>query len=244
MARHVKRATAQVAAVGAGDDAKDVHEPLPSHAGARLAARSALAIGAGIAWQLIQRPPIATALVGAGLYSLFRTSAAHPSPRTNEAYFSQAKERLAEQAGDLADAVKDRAVELGERVAEKTTEFAHSVKDGAVTMGERAAELAGVATERAQDLSEKVKSSLTRAAGDVTGAARNATSTLEELRQSSMKAAELAASRATGISPRSTKDANGSEDTRDQVLLGAAGVAVIAALGFAWQRRSSLTTSD
>jgi hypothetical protein len=36
----------------------------------------------------------------------------------------------------------------------------------------------------------------------------------------------------------------GSEDARDQVLLGAAGVAVIAALGFAWQRRSSPADSD
>ena len=40
---------------------------------ARAAANpaAALAIGAGIAWQLIRRPPIATALIGAGLYSLF-----------------------------------------------------------------------------------------------------------------------------------------------------------------------------
>jgi hypothetical protein len=37
---------------------------------ARAAANpvAALAIGAGIAWRLIQRPPIATALIGAGLY--------------------------------------------------------------------------------------------------------------------------------------------------------------------------------
>ena len=138
---------------------------------ARAAANpaAALAIGAGIAWRLIQRPPIATALVGAGLYSLFRTSASQDGPRTNEAYLSQAKERLAEQAGDFADGVKDRAVELGERVAEKTTEIAASVKDRAVTMGEKAAELAGAATERAQDLSEEVRSSLTQAAEDVTG---------------------------------------------------------------------------
>jgi hypothetical protein len=211
---------------------------------ARAAANpaAALAIGAGIAWRLIQHPPIATALVGAGLFSLFRTSTPQHTPRTNEAYLSQAKERLAEQAGDFADGVKNRAVALGERAAEKTTEFASSVKDRAVAMGEKAAEFAGVATERAQDLSEEVRSSLSRATEDVTGAARNATSTLEELRQSSMKAAELAVSRAGTISQRSSrslKEVAGSEDARDQVLLGAAGVAVIAALGFAWQRRSS-----
>ena len=76
--------------------------------------------------------------------------------------------------------MKDRAVALGERAAEKTTEFAASVKDRALgATGEKAGELAGVATERAQDLSEEVRSSLTRAAGDASGAARNATSTLK-----------------------------------------------------------------
>src|SRR5215207_2417043 len=38
-----------------------------------------LAIGAGIAWHLVRHPPITTALVGAGLYSLFKTS---PSSRS------------------------------------------------------------------------------------------------------------------------------------------------------------------
>ncbi len=32
-----------------------------------------LAIGAGIAWRAIHHPPIATALIGAGLFSLLRT---------------------------------------------------------------------------------------------------------------------------------------------------------------------------
>lgn len=35
---------------------------------------AALAITAGIAWRLVHRPPIATALIGGGLYSLFKTS--------------------------------------------------------------------------------------------------------------------------------------------------------------------------
>src|SRR5687767_10900425 len=47
---------------------------------ARAAANPAatLAIGAGVAWRLIQHPPIATALIGAGLYSLFRTAPLQP----------------------------------------------------------------------------------------------------------------------------------------------------------------------
>ena len=38
---------------------------------------AALAIAAGVAWQMIRRPPIASALVGLGLVSLWRTT---PTP--------------------------------------------------------------------------------------------------------------------------------------------------------------------
>ena len=54
-------------------------EDLKARAAANPAA--ALAIGAGIAWRLFQKPPIATALVGAGLVSLFRTSPARLNGR-------------------------------------------------------------------------------------------------------------------------------------------------------------------
>src|SRR4029450_14055418 len=35
---------------------------------------AALAIGAGLGWRLIKHPPIATALIGAGVLSLWRTT--------------------------------------------------------------------------------------------------------------------------------------------------------------------------
>ena len=49
----------------------DFIEDLKAKAAANPAA--ALTIGAGIAWQFIRNPPIVTALIGAGLLSLFRT---------------------------------------------------------------------------------------------------------------------------------------------------------------------------
>jgi len=237
---------------------------------ARAAANpaAALAIGAGIAWRLIQRPPIATALVGAGLYSLFHTTPIQPRARTTEGYLSLAKDRLGQQASDLADSVKERAVAVGEAATEKTAELAASVKDRAMAFGEAATEktaelaasvkdramamgeavaekatgLAGAATDEAQHWSDEMRSSVRRVAGDATRAAGNATATLEEMRQSSMKAAERAASRATAISDEWTQplqEAIGNQESRDKILLGAAGVAVIAALGIAFQRRSS-----
>src|SRR3954468_15660418 len=85
---------------------------------ARAAANPAatLAIGAGIAWRLLRHPPIATALVGAGL---FRTDPWRRNGYIAEDYMSHAKERLAEQASDFAHVVKDQAVALGETAKEK-----------------------------------------------------------------------------------------------------------------------------
>ena len=107
---------------------------------------------------------------------------------------------------------------------------------------EKATELAGAATDEAQHWSDEMRSSVRRVAGDASRAAGNATATLEEMRQSSMKAAERAASRATAISDewsQPLQEAIGNQESRDKFLLGAAGVAVIAALGIACQRRLS-----
>jgi hypothetical protein len=49
---------------------------------ARAAANpaAALALGAGLAWRLLHRPPIASALVGLGLIALWRTNPQNPAP--------------------------------------------------------------------------------------------------------------------------------------------------------------------
>jgi hypothetical protein len=243
-------------------------EDLKARAAANPAA--ALAIGAGIAWRLIQRPPIATALIGAGLYSLFRTTPTqetHGNARTTDEYLAQAKDKLAEQASDLAETVKDSASAIGEAAAEKATELATAVKERALAMGEaatekatelaagvkqsassmgdaaqeKATELAGVARSQAQHWSEEVRSSVSQAAGNASRLAGGETSrTLADMGGESMTAAERAASRAAAITDewmRPIQETAGSQEARDKFLLGAAGVAVVAALGIACQRR-------
>ena len=204
---------------------------------ARAAANptAALAIGAGIAWRLIQRPPIATALVGAGLYSLFRTTPTQTTLRTNEGYLSQAKDRLAEQATEFAEGVKDRAVAVGEAAAEKTSELAGSVKDRVLAMGEaateKATELAGAATEQAQHWSAHARSSTQQIAGDAAAKIGKASNNLEEMRRSA----------ADNIDEwsRPVQESLRSQESRDNLLLGTASVAVVAALGIACKRRLS-----
>ena len=60
-----------------------VVEDLKAKAAANPAA--ALMIGAGVGWYLLRHPPITTALIGCGLFSLLRTQAsAQPNAQTRD----------------------------------------------------------------------------------------------------------------------------------------------------------------
>jgi hypothetical protein len=221
---------------------ESVFDDLKARAAANPAAT--LAIGAGLAWRLIQRPPIATALVGAGLYSLMRTTPIRPALRTREGYLTQAKDRLAEQAGDFATAVKERAAAMSEATTEKAAELTARVKDqmsvAADAATEKAAELSDAAGEKMRDWSGEARAAARHVSAGVAGTASTTSATLEDMKQSSMRAAETAASRAAAISDewsRPVQETLTDPEARDKLLLGAAGVAVIAALGLACQRR-------
>jgi gas vesicle protein len=164
-----------------------------------------LAIGAGIAWRVFRHPPIATALIGAGLFSLLRTPPARVSGNGTADYFSHANERLKEQATELAGEVKDQAAAIASDVKDHAIAMAEAVK-------EQSAQIAGASKEKMRQWS-----------ADVEGA----------VRQVPDHAASLVhqASRAT----QSLYD----QDPRDKILLGTAGLAVMAALGVAYQRRNA-----
>ena len=195
---------------------------------ARAAANpaAALAIGAGIAWRLIKHPPIATALVGAGLYSLFRTSPSPFSSTARQDYLTQARARLGEQASDFAETVKEHAVQIGEAAAEKVEEVASNVRDRASALGEaatdKAAVLAGSVKGATQHWSSEMRSSARQIGAEV-----------------SSDAAQTISRVGAAADEWATQVQHTMEDpeTRDKFLLGAAGVAVVAALGIAYQRR-------
>lgn len=188
---------------------------------------AALAIGTGIAWRLLQRPPIATALVGAGLISLLRTNARR-GIYAPEGYLAAAKDRLKEQASDAATSLKDQAVAAGEVVKEKASELASAASE---TVKDKATELAGTAQERVQQWR-----------GQAEAAARHTAADLQEQARSVKDRASGMADRASDMAGRAS-DTMGEfvsdQETRDKLLLGAAGVAVVAALSIAFQRRLS-----
>ena len=72
---------------------------------------AALAIGAGLAWRLVHRPPIASLLVGIGLFSLWRTT---PSEG----------EGPVPLAADLAGQVKETLQEWSAGATENLTQIA------------------------------------------------------------------------------------------------------------------------
>jgi hypothetical protein len=172
---------------------------------ARAAANpsAVLAISAGIAWRLLKDPPIATALIGAGVLGLWR---AKPINVAAGDYLSTAQQRLRQQVGDALDTVKDYASEAAVAAQEKATDYAQAAGKT----------LQGIAASAAEETVEAIES------------ARAAAATLPE-------EAVDAAQRATSQLGHALNNGN----LRDQLLLGAAGVAVAAALGLAYQRRMS-----
>jgi hypothetical protein len=225
----VKDALLDRAKVSAQGSLANLVEDLKGRAAANPAA--ALAIGAGIAWRLIQRPPIASALIGAGLLSLLRTERANV-PRGNDgAYLAKAKERLAEQASELAESVKERASEAGDALATKATEVASAVQSQASGLTDAISEtvqgVADAAHDKAQDWSDEVRDSIRKIRGPVGRRVE-----VDERKMSLADGRGRDPSAAAGASP----------DARDNMLLGAAGVAIVAALGIAWQRRSNEPT--
>ncbi|HET7411618.1 MAG TPA: hypothetical protein VFJ18_03065 [Pararhizobium sp.] len=195
---------------------------------------AALAIGAGVGWRLWRHPPIATALVGAGLFGLMRTKAEPRRP--DESYLTQATERLKEQASEAGAKAGERVSEAAERVKEEAAELAGSAS-------EKTAELTGTAKERAAGVAGNGQ---VRAA-ELAGAAAERTAELtdgspQESRHwtGASLAPETRTARRDGDgSPSNGVGLLGDESLRDQVLLGTAAAAVAAAVGLAYQKRSS-----
>ena len=212
---------------------------------------AALTIGAGIAWHVVRHPPIATALIGAGLYSLWRSQAV-PS---NTDYFEHGKERLKEQASELGASAMDMASEMGDVVAAKAGELADTAKQTVQGWSQNAADSAANAGDAVKAGIESVAAPARRVVQRCQGRDGYAGRTVRELTNRAGQAtaegaqhvlggAKYAASRATAAVDDMAEDALASgrdivalSETRDKVLLGVAGLAVAAALGMAYQKR-------
>jgi hypothetical protein len=261
-ARDTKDELVDKAKEAAKDGAQRLFTELKERAAANPVA--ALAIGAGLAWRLVHRPPIATLLVGMGVVGLLRTSA-----RNSETYmglhdedprllhrYGAGEPGLAARAGELAEVVKDKvqdwSAEAGDaaratatQVAETTTAVAErasralrdtaaNVGDRAVTMAERASDGLHDAKQTARITAAGVGEKAAAVAGQASQAVQDASDTVREtVAQMADKAAVLGQQASHRI-----YEALPDKEDRDTYLLGAAALAVAAAVGIAYQRRS------
>jgi hypothetical protein len=134
----------------ASDRARHLLEDLKSRAAANPVA--AAAIGAGLLWHLIRRPPITSLLVGAGVVSLFRTDPRQPS----------AIVPVVAQAQQVSDATSEKLSEWSAAASEAATQVgaaAGSVKETVSGWVDRSRETVG-------DIATQVSD---RAAGNVAG---------------------------------------------------------------------------
>jgi len=225
-----KDALVEKAKTGAQSSFEALMHDLKARAAANPAA--ALAIGAGIAWRLIRHPPIATALVGAGLVSLFRTPPADLNGQREPAdYLSHAKSRLVDQASGLAEMARDQTATLTESVSEKVQEAASEIKD---RMQNTSAEITRAAKQAVHNTEERASAMWSKTA--------EALSNNEQFVRTAAARANSRVARAMDDWGVLGRDAIGDSELRDKLLLGAAGLAVVTALGMSFQRRFGAST--
>src|SRR6266478_5450360 len=113
----------------AKDGAQRVLTQLTERVAANPAA--ALAIGAGVAWRLFHRPPIATLLVGLGLVGLLRASPSQADYAKAEDFFDP--EEWKSRASALTDAAKQKVQDLSAQAAEAAHDAKAQVTEAAAS---------------------------------------------------------------------------------------------------------------
>jgi hypothetical protein len=106
-------------------------EDLKGRAAANPAA--AVAIGAGLAWHLLRKPPIASTLFGLGMISLWRTR-----PVASDDYLAEGRRRLTEQAAEAASKVAEFTKDTAERLPDTLKDFADAAKQKALGLTDEA----------------------------------------------------------------------------------------------------------
>jgi hypothetical protein len=179
---------------------------------ARVAANplATMAIGAGLAWRLVHRPPIATVLIGLGLIGLARTA---PSQRggymgMNDEDPAPLRPNDLRGGQSLTETLADDAREI---LQDWKTQAGDMARDTAAQIADKAASVADRASDALHDARESARDTVTQVADKVGTMAARGSQTL--------------------------RDAVPDRDERDAYLLGAAALAVAAAVGIAYQRR-------
>jgi gas vesicle protein len=250
----------------ARDGAQRLFADLKDRAAANPVA--ALAIGAGLAWRLVHRPPIATLLVGMGVVGLLRTSrSSQPymglhdeDPRLRYGHGANdlvaragevaeaAKEKVQDwsaSAGDVARATATRVADTAAAVTERASRVMHDARDAArgtaSQIADKAASVADRASDGLADASYATRETAARMGDKAVSAAGQASQDLREAGGAARETVAHMADKAAVLAQQASHrvyEALPDKQDRDTYLLGAAALAVAAAVGIAYQRRS------
>jgi F0F1-type ATP synthase membrane subunit b/b' len=209
------------------------------------------AIGAGLAWRLWQKPPIATLLVGAGVAALFGRSSVHEididpyDPDRPSGYVpgGVAGYGYGTTRGTIEQKVIGGATVAAETAREKVSELrakANELKDSAFRS-------AGELTDRARESAAELRDNAVRSAGELMGSARHSADQLRnETVRSSGAAVDTLSSYARDARSRIQPAREYAEDVvRDNgVYLGLAALAVGAAAGIGFMQMNKPPPQD
>jgi len=207
----------------------DVLDSLKAKASANPTA--VLVIGAGLAWHLLRRPPVVTALIGGGLVSLMRTSAERTGKDTAE-YLNDAKSNLKDQVNEAARAGAEAGRDVAGLAASKASDLASQAREAAREAVESTKARAVGLSEQVQEAGNQAAKSLKAKAADIadrTGETVRSTFTTDHNAD-------------VGTGPETDEDEDEYElgakpvVSRESILVGAAGLAVAAALALVLQR--------
>jgi gas vesicle protein len=207
-------------------EARDTKDGFVADLTARAAANplAVAALVGGVAWRLFHRPPIATLLVGLGLVGLLRTSPTPSDYANAEDLFDP--DRWPSRANDMAESAKQKVQDWGAQAKEAARDATEQATEIAASMADRASDalsdVADAARDRLRDASDTARDRL-RDASD-TARAR-----MTRFADDATSVSDQAAARVRAAMP--------DRDDRDKILLGAAALAVTAAVGIAFQRR-------
>jgi hypothetical protein len=206
-----------------------------------------LAVGAGLAWRLYRHPPIASLLVGYGLVSLLRTL---PSARAAQTYMGlqdedpqvrrYGRENIAARTSELAASARDRVQEWGERAGTTARETTTQIGDKAATVADRATEATRATVMQLKEKATSAADRTREAAGEtVSQIKEKASSVADRTREAAGETVSQIKEKAASVADRASgalHDTFADPEIRDRMLLGAAALAVAAAVGIAYQR--------
>jgi F0F1-type ATP synthase membrane subunit b/b' len=209
------------------------------------------AIGAGLAWRLWQKPPIATLLVGAGVAALFGRSSVREidvNPYDPDRPSGYVPGGIAGYGyGTTAGAIEQKVIGGATVALETARGKAGELRAKANELKDSAFRSAGELTDRARESAVELRDNAVRSAGELMGSARHSADQLRnETVRSSGAAVDMLSSYARDARSRIQPAREYAEDVvRDNgIYLGLAALAVGAAAGIGFMQMNKPPPQD